>query len=322
MDIEPQGGVPVIHNSPEWHATRAKHVGGSEIAALFDLPTSDRPAYMLTRYALWHVKAGNAPPPHVSGPRPVWGLRIEAAIADAAAEQEIWQIRKGGYVSDPTTPGLGCTLDFIIEQDPDEQGPGVLETKNVDWMVHRRSWVDGEPPLHILLQLQHQLAATGYSWGCVAGLIGGNDMRLYRYKARPKLIANIRRRVREFWASIAEGREPPVDGSDSASAVLRSLYPEVVDDAIDLSGSNEWPEAVAEFMAAGEARKEAAVAYDNAKNRVVALLGGHKRGYGSGYSVNTAVSHAIADRPARPGEIIKGRAETRRYTAKFQEIAA
>lgn len=306
----------VTHDSKEWHDLRARHVGGSEIAALFDLPTSDRPNYMLTRFALWHIKAGNAPPPHLTSPRPAWGLRIEAAIAAAAAEQEGWDVAKGGYVSDPTTPGLGCTLDFVINGDPTEEGPGALETKNVDWMVHRRSWLNEEPPLHILLQHQHQLAATGYSWGAVAALVGGNDLRLYRYKARPKLIAQIRQRVREFWASIDDGREPPVDGSDSASAVLRALYTEVVDDSIDMSGSNEWPEAVGEFIAAGNARKAANEDYDAAKNRVAALLGGHKRGCGSGYSVNTVITPPIEDRPARPGEIIKGRAETRRYIAK------
>lgn len=309
----------VVHDSPEWHALRGRHVGGSEIAALFDLPTGDRPAYMLTRYSLWHIKAGNAPPPHVSNPRTKWGLRIEQAIAEAVAEDQGWKIHKGGYVSDPTTHGLGCTLDFIISPIEDEDGPGALETKNVDWMVHRRSWVDGEPPLHILLQLQHQLAATGYSWGCVAGLIGGNDLRLYRYKARPRLIADIRRRVTEFWRSIDEGREPEVDGSDSASAVLRALYATVADDAVDFSENNEWPEAVSEFIAAGERRKAANIEYDEAKNRVVALLEGHKRGYGGGYSVNTAITAATEDRPARPDEIIKGRAETRRYTAKFKE---
>jgi len=314
--------IPITHDSPAWHELRSRHVGGSEVSALFDLAPADRPAYMLTRFALWHIKAGNAPPPQVDNPRAKWGLRLEDAIASAAAEQEGWQVSRGGYVSDPTTPGLGCTLDYIIESDPAHVGPGALELKSVDWMVARRSWTDDEPPPHVLLQHQHQMAATGYTWGAVAALVGGNDLRVYRYSARPKIIAEIRKRVREFWASIAEGREPPVDGSDGASAVLRSLYPEVEDDALDMSGSNEWPEAVGEFISASEGRKAANDAYDEAKNRVVALLGGHKRGWGSGYSVNTAIIAATPDRPARPNEIIKGRAETRRYTAKFTERAA
>lgn len=302
---------PVVHDSEEWHAIRAKNVGGSEVAALFGC----QPAYALSHYALWHVKAGNTPPPEVTGDRPKWGLRLEEVVAGAAAEKEGWLVTKGGYASDETTPGMGCTLDWIVV-DRGTGDDGCLECKNVDWMVHKRSWTDDEPPLHILLQLQHQLACTGYSWGCVASLVGGNDLRLYHYKARPKLIETIRRRVTEFWQSIEEGVEPPVDGSSSASAVLRSLYSEVVDDAIDMSASNEWRGAVVEFIGAGAALKSVKASYDEAKNRVAALLGGHKRGYGGGYAVNTAITAATPDRPAKPGEIIRGRAETRRFTAK------
>lgn len=305
-----------VHDSEAWHDMRARHIGGSEIAALFDLPAGDRPAYLTSRFALWHIKSGNAPRPSVDPNRTAWGLRLEDAIAHAAAEQCGWTIRKGGYVTDASTPGLGCTLDYDIDADPTEDGRGALEVKNVDWMVHKKSWTGDEPPPHILLQLQHQLAATGYSWGVIAGLVGGNDLRIYRYKARPLLIADIRRRVREFWASIDAGKPPPVDGSDSASSVLTSLYPEIVDDAVDFSTSNEWAEAAHDFFNAGVARKAANDEYDLAKNRVVALLGGHKRGYGNGWSVNTAITPENPGREPKPGELIGKRVEVRKYTAK------
>lgn len=315
--------VPYVTGTPEWHALRARHVGASEVAALFDV----QPTYALSRYALWMVKAGRAQPPEVTGERVFWGNRLEALIAEVTAEAEGWTIRKGGYAEDDECPGLGASLDYEIEGSDvlaaaGYEGDGLLECKAVDWLVHKRGWTDGEPPLFILLQLQSQCAARGFKWGAVGALVSGNDRVLYMYHARPRLIADIRRRVREFWASIAEGREPPVDGSDSASVVLRSLYPEVIDDVIDMSSSNEWPEAVGEFMLAGERRKAANEDYDAAKNRVVAMLGGHKRGYGSGYSVNTAITAATEDRPARPGEIISGRKEVRRYTARFTERAA
>lgn len=308
--------IPIVHDSQDWHDLRGRHVGGSEVAALFDLPADQVPAYMMRRYALWHVKAGNAPSPRVDNPRTKWGLRLEATIADAAAEDNGWAITRGGYVKDLTTEGLGCTLDFIVEADPAEDGPGALECKNTDWLVHKRSWLDEEPPLHILLQHQHQLAATGYTWGAVAALIGGNDLRIYRYKARPKLIAEIRRRVREFWASIAEGKEPPVDGSDSASAMLSALYPALDGDSVDMSASNEWAEAAHELFNAAAARREANETYEGAKNRVAALLGTHRRGYGNGWAVNCAVTPENPGREPKPGELIGKRAETRRYTVK------
>lgn len=305
----------VIHDSADWHDMRARHVGGSEVAALFDLPRADVPNYLTSRYALWHIKAGNAPSPFVGNPRVSWGLRLEAAIAEGAAEENKWSVQKGGYVTDINCPGLGCTLDYVIDYDPTEKGPGVLELKNLDWMVHKKSWGD-EPPPHILLQHQHQLAATGYSWGAVVALVGGNDLRTYRYKARPKLIEDIRRRVTEFWRSIDEGREPPVDGSESAANVLASLYPEVIDDAVDMGSNNEWSGAVNDFHDAGEARRDANDRYEETKNKIVALLAGHKRGYGGGWSVNTSITPANPGREPKPGELIGTRKEVRRYTAK------
>jgi predicted phage-related endonuclease len=311
--------IPVILDSPEWHALREKHVGGSEIAALFDLPADQRPGYLLSRFALWHIKAGNAPPPAVDKKRTSWGLKLERVIAEAAAEESGWGVTKGGYVSDPTTTGLGCTLDYVIQADRDEEGPGVLECKNVDWLIHRRSW-DDEPPLHILLQHQHQLAATGYTWGAVAVLVGGNDLKVYRYKARPKIIADIRRRVREFWESIEAGREPPVDGSDSASAVLASLYGSADPEPLDLSADNEMPEICASYLNAAQRRKAAEAQEVEFKNRLIAKLQGHLQAETTGFRVKVSVTPEKPPRPAEPGEIIAGRKESRRYMVK--EIAA
>lgn len=308
----------IIHDSPEWHDLRARHIGGSEIAALFDLASEDTPNYLRGKFALWHIKAGNAPPPVVDNPRVKWGLRLETVIAEAAAEENKWSVQKGGYVTDINCPGLGCTLDFVIDYDPGEKGPGCLEIKNVDWLIHKRSWGD-EPPPHILLQLQHQLAATGYTWGAICGLVGGNELRTFRYKARPTLIADIRRRVTEFWKSIDEGVEPPVDGSESASAVLKSLYPIIVDDSVDMRGKNEWAEAAHAFYIAGLDRKVADENYELAKNRVVQLLDGHKRGWGNGWQVNAAITPENPGRAPKPGELIGKRAETRRYTVKEME---
>ena len=308
--------TPMPATREEWLANRKRFVGASESAALFGVQA----AYALDHFALHHVKAGNAPPPPVDGPRVDWGKRLEIIIAEAVAEEHGYRIFKGRFAVADDCPRMSASLDFEIEEDVkgEFEGPGVLETKNVDWMVHRRSWTDGEPPIHILIQLQHQLGCTGYQWGIVAGLIGGNELKVYRYAAKPKLIADIKARVVKFWEDIEAGRAPDTSASESSAEVLRSLYPEPVDDAVDMSMSNEWPEAVARFIATAAAKKTATEDYEDAKNRVVALLGTHKRGWGGGYSVNTAITPAQPDREAKAGEIIKGRAETRRYSAKEQ----
>lgn len=305
---------PMPTDRAEWLALRQQYVGASEVAALFGVQAD----YQLSHYALWHVKRGIAPPP-VDGPRVTWGKRLEEVVAAAVAEEHSAIVQPGRYaVADGCQAGASLDFEFIADPIGEFPGPGVLETKNVDWMIHRRQWTDGEPPPHILLQLQHQLLCTGWAWGAVAALVGGNDLRLYRYAARPRLLADIRRRVDAFWAST---EPPPADGSDGASHVLAALYPTPVDDSLDMRDSNEWPEAVQQFIDAAAAKKDATEQYDEARNRVAALLGNYRRGWGGGYSVSTAITPAKPDRLAEPGEVIRGRSEARRYIAKIQEMA-
>lgn len=308
--------IDVAARGADWHAIRAKHVGGSEIAALFGL--AETPDYARSHYALWMVKAGRVPAPVVDNPRTRWGLRYEEATAHGAAEDNGWQIAKAGYVTDPTTPGLGCTPDYIIaaHDHPERRGPGVLECKQADWLVHRKTWTDGEPPLHILLQLQHQLAATGFSWGAVACIVGGNDLRIYAYDARPRLIADIRAKVRAFWQSIADDRPPQVDGSDSAAAVLRALYPETVDEIADLKADNELPTLCAAYLAAGAKRRAADADESEARNQIVAKIGIHRAAMVHGYTIRVGVTPEKAPTSPPAGYLIPGRKEVRRMTVK------
>jgi predicted phage-related endonuclease len=309
--------IPMPASREEWLDLRKGYVGASEVAALFGCQA----AYALSHFALWHVKRGVTPPP-VEGPRVTWGKRLEEVVALAVREEHGYDVAHGRYgIAEECR--AGASLDFEIAADPvgEHVGPGVLETKSVDWLIHRRQWTDGEPPPHILLQLQHQLACTGFAWGAVACLVGGNDLRVYRYAARPTLGAEIKRRVNAFWQSITANEPPDVDGSDGASRILAQLYPELDDEGVDMSASNEWPEAVQGFMAAQAAKKAATEDYDEARNRLADLLGPHKHGWGAGYSVNTSVTPAKDPRPAREGEIISGRKESRKYTASIMEMA-
>jgi hypothetical protein len=247
-------------------------------------------------------------------------LRLEEAIAEAVTEEYEWLVHKGGYATDDTTPGLGCTLDYIARKTPDGP-PGCLELKNVDWMVHRRSWTNNEPPIHILLQLQAQLACTGFEWGAVSGLIGGNDLRVYEYAARPKLIADIRSRTRKFWQSITDDKPPPPDGSDSETAIFRALYATTTDEeVVDLEHDNELPELCAEMLDAADTKKTAEKAYTKARNRILAKVGPYLRARAQGFWINVSVTPEKLPRPAVVGDIISGRAESR--TVKIKERTA
>jgi predicted phage-related endonuclease len=304
----------------EWLAMRLKFVGASESPALFGVQAP----YQLDHYALHMVKAGRADPPYVGGERIKWGQRLEEVVALGIGEEFGYEIAKGRYAIADDCPGMGASLDFEMAFDPtgEFEGPGVLETKNVDWMVHKRSWADGEPPIHILLQNQHQLAATGWKWGAVGALVGGNELKLYRYPAKPDLIGNIKSRVAQFWADVASGDNPDPSWSESAADVLRALYPETVDEQADLRLDNELPDICARLLDAGERRRAAEKAEAEAKNQLVAKLGLSRRAIAQGFWINTSVTPekpASIITPDMVGKPISGRKEVRRYTVKPME---
>jgi predicted phage-related endonuclease len=313
---------PIPADREEWLALRRQHIGASEVAALFGA----QPAYAMGVYALWLVKAGRMEPPDVTAERAAWGLRLEDAIAEAAAEREGWHILPGVYA---TCGGLGATLDRCIAEPTEADraalgdaayGPGALELKNVDWITHRERW-DGEPPLHILLQLQAQLLATGYQWGAIAALVGGNELRVYRYVARPDVHNEIRRRVEEFWRSIAENRPPAPDGSD---ATYRALVDDAAKDETpaDWSGDDEAAALAARYLELSAQIADLTRQRDEARNRLIAKLGGHRYGTAGAYRVSAVY---VPEQPAREitpemvGQKLPGRAASVRLIVKQQK---
>ena len=229
IDIPPTRG--------EWLALRRKFIGGSEIAALFNM----QPDYAPSTFSLWQDRAGRALLPEIEdNARMRWGRMLEADIAQWAAEANGWHIETGGFAIDDTCPGLSATLDYRIvahtETEPGLTGPGVIECKAVDWLTWTRGW-GRTPTLSIELQLQHQLAATGWEWGAICVSIGMDEPTVFKRKARPDLVDAIRAKVSAFWASVEAGTPPEVDDSDSTAATLRALYPVVEDKQADIP---EW----------------------------------------------------------------------------------
>lgn len=284
---------------------RASVVGASEVAALFDASP------YVTHFELWHRKAGNVAVPEFGGNERIEaGIRLEPVIID-------WACDKWGYTKRETPKrlqnqaGIGGHPDqFVICP---ERGPGLLEIKTADWLV-AKSWGD-EPPLHYQLQAMTYMGLAGASWGDIVILVGGNELRRFQIEVRPKLFAEIERRVSDFWRSIATDTAPKPDYTRDGDTI-RELNAAPGDTLIDLRGDNLAAVAAAEYLAgkelekAGKARAEAALAelIDKMGENGTALL--------DGFTFKATRVAAIADREAEPGEIIKGRKSYCRYTCK------
>jgi predicted phage-related endonuclease len=291
---------------------RATHVGASEAAALFDCSP------YLTRFELWHRKNGTIATPafnalHDGTPedeRIYWGVRLEAAIIEAAKERYGYTDREQ-VAKLSNGRGLGGHPDRRVIC-PD-RGPGILEVKTADWLV-RKGWGD-EPPSHYLIQSQAYQGLDGVAWGDVLVLVGGNRLERFCYDFRPKIYAEIERRVEEFWRSVEANEPPPADYTRDLDTITE-LTREGTEEVVDLTADNLAHEAAAAFLFAKEARLEAEKKEDAAKAELLDKLGTAGTGLLNGFTVRATTVAAIPERAAEPGEIIRGRKSYRRITVK------
>ena len=217
----------------EWLAVREHHVGGSEIAALFyvwrtpdggevtrhlfeapdegDICLGCLSPYT-TGYRLWHEKAGRLKPKDFGNERIDAGTHLEPAIARWAGDKWDWKIRRvKRYFQHGSAPGWGASLDYEVHEKGSSGQP--VEIKNVDGLIFRDQWSGDDDrvydmPMHIHLQLQHQIGAVGAEVGHVVCCVAGNDLKRGIFEVHKPTQARIAEAVSQFWHSVAEGVSP------------------------------------------------------------------------------------------------------------------
>lgn len=227
-----------IADRESWLALRRTDITSTEASALFGLSPYSTP------YELWHQKHGLLDDDIEDNERMAAGRHLEPAIAALVSERYGVQVVPFKVYATDTEQRMGSSFDFQIigfEHDAASEladhaaryGTGILEIKNVDFLAHRDKWTKDECPDHIEVQLQHQLELTGYEWGAIVALVGGNKIWVY-IRMRDKAVGRaIRAKIAEFWALTSP---PPAVMPDDADAVI-SLYqfadPDSVLDARD-----------------------------------------------------------------------------------------
>lgn len=237
-----------ITNDTQWHALRAKTVGGSEISALFGLSP------FTTAFSLWHEKAGKAEPADFDNQKINWGKLIEPLIAQELARALGWKLERSPmYYQHDTIPGMGCTLDFDVIDN--QWGPGIVETKVVfDYGDYKRDWSDDRAPPNYELQAQHQMMVTGREWCAIAVWVAQTATlapALIRRPA-PKVVRQIEERIRDFWQSIAEDRAPDPAGTEAELTIMRHLWPARAEKKIVEIGSARLQDAAQQYLWASE----------------------------------------------------------------------
>jgi putative phage-type endonuclease len=223
-------------------AARLTGLGSSDAPVCANLsPYKDLPT-------LIYEKEGRLEPSQDETEAMAWGTRLEGPCSDAYEEITGRKVRRQGTKRHPDLPWMLAHIDRqIVAQG---RGVGVLEIKTTDRSA-QRDWEDGVPHA-TYLQLQHQLAVTGYAWGSVAVLFGGNTFRTYDVDRDQEVIDYLITIEAKVWAVIEAKADPPPEMGVPNADLLKRLYPLDSGRTITL----DTPQAIAMLDVLGKAKAD------------------------------------------------------------------
>ncbi len=209
-----------------WHAKRREGIGGSDIAAIFGLSSWKKPL------DIYRLKTGMEGPSN-AGAAAARGSRLEGAVIKRFVLDSGMPVTDGhDFLRHHQWPRvrLQANTDGTIPGDD----PGVFEAKTTT--RHSRTadtLYEDMIPIYYATQVQGYLAATDYSWGVLAAMVGpaGHnewdphqcDLLALRFERNDTAIQIIEEVVEEFWAHVDDRRPPRWTRHNLVQDLLQAL---------------------------------------------------------------------------------------------------
>jgi putative phage-type endonuclease len=271
--------VTALDTRPEWLAARSRGIGASDAPAIVGLSP------YRSALSLYLEKTGEYVPDDEPTEAMEWGIRLEPVVAAAWAEKNGKTLHRYAAYDPasvhvhPDIPWMLASLDgFVIADNShldftdtdDEQRLAVYEGKTASgWIA--ALWDGDEPPAHVIVQVQWQLAVTGLDRGEVACLIGGQRFVQYTVHRDDSLIDALIDAGEQFWLRVMDRNPPAADGHQATTDALKARWQESVDDAVELG--TEGVELVQRRHRAKKAADVASEEQAECENRLRVLLG-------------------------------------------------
>jgi putative phage-type endonuclease len=265
--------------TPEWDAARGGLcITATEIAAVLGLSP------WMSRFTLWHKKAGLPTAPFEMNPAIEWGSRLEPAVIGKFADEHPewilgpagtwrhrereWQRATPDQLLYPVTPAT----DWAGASDVAAQPTELLEAKTSpygdDWPPAGSDAV----PVWYRCQAIWQMDTLGIHTRTRIGLlVSGHDYREYVVEYDPADAALMRQAAREFLDTVTAGQRPPIDTSDSTYQTIRRQAEGRDDVEVEIP-----PEMADRYETAQAIAKAAAEELTGAKAAVLDAIGANR----------------------------------------------
>lgn len=282
----------IPENKEHWLKLRMQDITSTEVSALFGLSP------YCTKFELWHRKKRGEVVEFKENTRMKWGTALQDAIAKQIADEKGWIVRRmDEYIRD-TELRAGSSFDFSIESMElcDEENNkcvtslGLLEIKNVDGLVFRDKWDENNAPLHIEMQVQHQLMLTPIrAYAYIGALVGGNDEHLILRKRDEAVITEIRKAIAEFWKSIEENNPPEPDFTVDAKFIAKLYGYAEPNKMINVKGDEKILDLASQYKEHADAEKEAKTSKEALKAEILTLIGDAEKATGDKFTISAGI---------------------------------
>lgn len=207
----------------DWLKHRKNAIGGSDASTVVGL----NPYGSL--YELWADKRGLIPSKPENEAMRI-GHDLEEYVAQRFTEATGKKVRrKNAIIYNPQHQYAHANVDRLIVGE--DAG---LECKTTS-VLNLSKFRDGEFPPTYYVQCQHYMMVTGKPKWYLAVLILGREFKWFEIARNEDDISALAAAEREFWELVQSGKEPPVDGSQSCTDTIGTIYSDSRPDTIDIS---------------------------------------------------------------------------------------
>ena len=234
----------------EQRAARKGKIGGSDANTLMN---GDAAAIL----RLWEEKTGKREPENLDDVLPVimgqWSEPLNAYWFKRRTGRPVAET--GTSRVHPVIPWMACTLDGMTTTEGGEEA--IWEAKHVNQFSKMPDVTQKYMP-----QLHHNMAVCGVSRAVLSVFIGTMTWECDEIKLDQWYLAEIIDRERAFWEAIQADTPPP--GMDPVAAPT----PPEEWRTVDMTGSNEWASAAADWLE----NRDAARAFGKAEKAVKEMV--------------------------------------------------
>jgi putative phage-type endonuclease len=265
---------PLTPGSQEW----LKTISASKIPAILGISPWQ------SKYALWHLMAGNTEP-WAGNKTTERGTFLESAVLDwfgAQHKAELGQLHydsklgytRGDSFHHPDHSDWTAAPDGVFVKQGFREFHGV-EIKTAQYSDGWGKPGTAEVPPYYLAQIAWQMVVCGFRRVYVPVLFGQPfEFREYvvNYEDVEADIPVIIAAVEEFQKSLADGIAPDIDGSTATYNTIKELHPEIDGETVEI------PEDLGSaYLYAKETLDMATEAADKCKNEIAATMGTAKK---------------------------------------------